>query len=115
MGTEILQTISHLATRFGVLDCDRSKALLSRLTLIVIAALACANAGYCQAAVEYSLKSSGSAVSASGAHATIGACRVDSTLLTCLSHSYPKTTIIVIGLLAVMIMRQLTRAHAARS
>jgi glucose uptake protein GlcU len=89
--------------------------LLSRLTLIVIAALACANAGYGQAAVEYALKSSGSAVSASGAPATIGGCLVDAKLLTCLNHSYPKTTVIVIGLVALMVIRQLTRVHAARS
>lgn len=97
-----------------MLDCNRSKALLSRLTLTILAALANATAGYGQAAAEYALKSSGGALSASGAHASIGACSVDATLLTCLSHSYPKTTIVVIAFVALMIMRQLTRAHAAR-
>jgi hypothetical protein len=106
---------SEALQRFHMLDCNWSKALLSRLTLIVLAALTCATVGYGQAAVEYALKSSGSAVSASGADAAIGVCRVDSTLLTCLSHSYPKTTIIVIVLLALMVMRYLTRAHSARS
>jgi len=83
--------------------------MLSRLTLGIPAALACATVGYAQAAAEYALQSSRSAASASGAGATIGGCRVDSTLLTCLSHSYPKTTIIVIALLALMILRWLAR------
>ena len=112
-GTDPL--VIRTAARFGMLDCNRSKALLSRLTLIILAALACAIDGYGQAAVEYALKSSGSAVPASGAGAIIGGCRVDSTLLTCLSHAYPKTTIIVVVLLAVMFLRQLTRAYSARS
>lgn len=89
--------------------------MLCRLALIVLAALAGATAGYGQAAVEYALKSSGGAVGAAGANAAIGSCRVDSTLLTCLSHTYRKTTIIVIGLLVIMILRKLTRMHAARS
>ena len=99
----------------GMLDCNRSTALLSRLTLIVIAALSCVTVGYGQAAVEYALKSSGSAVSASGEDATIGGCRVDSTVMTCLSRSYPKATILVIGLITVMILRWLTRAYRVRS
>ena len=97
-----------------MLDCTGSKALLSRLNLSILAALACAIVGYGQAAVEYALKSAGSAASASGAGAAIGVCRVDSALLKCLSRSYPKTTIIVIGLLTVLIWRRLTRAHAGR-
>ena len=99
---------------FGMLDCNRSAALLSRLVLRVLAPLTWATVAYGQAAGEYALKSSEGAVSASGT-GTIGGCRVDSTLLTCLSHSYPKTTIVVIGLLAVLILRWLTRAHAAQS
>jgi hypothetical protein len=98
-----------------MLDCNRSKALLSRLTLIVLAALSCATAGYGQAAVEYALKSGGSAVSASGADATIGGCTVDSTVMTCLGRSYPMTTILVIALLTLMILRWLTRAYRVRS
>ena len=104
-----------VAAVVSMLDRIRSMALLSRLTLTILAELTCTTVGNGQAAVEYALKSSGSAVSASGADATIGVCRVDSTLLTCLSHSYPKTTIIVIVLLALMLMRQLTKVHAARS
>ena len=88
--------------------------MLPRLTLTILAVLACTTVGYGQAAVEYGLKSAASAVSASGTSATVGGCKVDSALLACLSRSYPKTTIISIGLLAVMILRWLTRAHAAR-
>lgn len=88
--------------------------MFPRLTLRIVAALACATVGLGQTAVEYALKSSGSAVSASGQHASIGACRVDSTLLACLSRSYPKITIIVIGLLVLAILRWLAKAYAAR-
>ena len=80
-----------------------------RLTLGVLAALAFANAGYGQAAVEYALKASGSATAASGPGAVIGGCRVDATILTCLSRSYPKTTIAVLALLTLLIYRWLTR------
>jgi hypothetical protein len=89
--------------------------LLSRLTLIILAALSSVTVGYGQAAVEYALKSSGSAVSAGRADGVIGGCRVDSKLLTCLSRSYPKATILVIGLMTVMIVRWLTRAYRVRS
>ena len=89
--------------------------MLSRLTLIFLASLSCATVGYGQAAVEYALKSSGSAVSTSGADATIGGCRVDSSVMTCLSRSYPKTMVVVIGLLTLMILRWLTRAYRVRS
>jgi hypothetical protein len=99
----------------GMLDCNWSKALLSRLTLIVLAALSYVTVGYGQAAVEYALKSGGSAVSASRADAGIGGCKVDSTVMTCLGRSYPKTTIAVIGLLTLMILRWLTRANRVRS
>jgi len=102
------------AARFGMLDCNRSKSLLSRLTLKILVALACVTVGHGQTAVEYALKSSGSAVSGHAADATVGGCKVDSTLLTCLSRSYPKIMIMVAGLLAVLIMRQLTRAHSTR-
>jgi hypothetical protein len=88
--------------------------MLSRLALGTLAVARCATVAYGQAAVEYALKSSGSAVSGSGAPATMGGCRVDSTLLTCLSRSYPTTTIIVAGLLAVMILWWLARAFASR-
>jgi len=98
-----------------MLDCNRSKALLSRIILRILAALTCATAGYGQAVAEYALKSSGSAVSASGGVAAIGGCRVDSSLLTCLNRAYPKTTIVVIALLALMLWRWLARARAARS
>jgi len=91
-----------------------SKGLLSRLALTMLAASACATVGHAQAAAEYALKSSGSAVSGV-ANGSIGGCRVDSALFTCLSRSYPKTTIVVIALLTLMILRWLTRAYRARA
>ena len=98
----------------AVIDCNGSKSVLSRLVLGILAALACATVGYSQAAVEFALRSSGSAVSGSGAPAAIGGCRVDSTLLTCLSRSYPRATIVVVGLVIVIILWWLAKAHASR-
>ena len=91
-----------------------SKGSLSRLALIVLAPLVCATVGHAQAAAEYALRSAGSAVS-TGANATIGGCRVDSALFTCLGQSYPKTTVVVIILLTLMILRWLTRAYRSRA
>ncbi len=65
---------------------------------------------YGQAAVEYALKSGGSAVSASGEPATVGSCRVDSSLLTCLSESYPKTMIVLLALLTILILWRVLKA-----
>lgn len=47
-----------------------------------------------QAAVEYAARSAGSAILAKGSFAIAG-CPVDSALLTCLNHSYPRATILV--------------------
>ena len=62
-----------------------------------------------QAAAEYALRSAGSAAAAgapavdSGAY--IAGCSVNSTLFTCLNHSYPRGTIVVAALLFVFILR----------
>jgi hypothetical protein len=98
-----------------MLDSNQSKVMLPRLVLRIFVAFACATAGYGQAAVEYALQSSGGAVSASASNPIIAGCRVDSTLLTCLSRSYPKTTIVVVALLTVMIFRWLTRGYRTQS
>jgi hypothetical protein len=107
--------LARAAAPLGMLDCNWIKSLLARLTLIMLAALASATPGYGQAAAEYALKSSAGALSANGTAAGIGGCKVDTTVLTCLSHSYPKSTIVVIALVVLLIMRRLSRAHAARS
>jgi hypothetical protein len=60
-----------------------------------------------QAAVEYALKSAGS-VSASGGNATVAGCRMDSALLTCISHAYPQTTILIV---VVCLLDACTPAH----
>ncbi len=98
-----------------MLDSDGGTAMLSRVASGFLAALASAAAAHGQAAAEYAARSTGSAISASGGDAAIGGCVVGSTLLTCLSRSYPKTTIVVIGLLVVMIFRWVNRAYRARS
>jgi lambda repressor-like predicted transcriptional regulator len=61
-----------------------------------------------QAAVEYALKSAGSAMAPSGGSAIAG-CKVDSTLLSCLGHSYPRTTILIGVVIGLLILRWLAR------
>jgi hypothetical protein len=60
-----------------------------------------------QAAVEYGLRSAGSAVSATGGVAMIAGCRVDSALLTCLNHSYPATMLLIAGVICLIMARWL--------
>jgi hypothetical protein len=69
-----------------------------------------------QAAVEYGLLSGGRAPSASGGFAAIAGCRVDSSLLTCLNHSYPETTILVAAVICLILVTRLSRRsrHRAR-
>lgn len=85
--------------------------MATRLALAILAVLAQATDAFSQAAVEYALQSSGGALSASGG-ASIGGCSVNSTLLACLTRSYPKATIVVIGALTLLILRWLIRARA---
>ena len=68
-----------------------------------------------QAAVEYALKSAGSASAVSG-NATLAGCRMDSALLMCLSNAYPQTTILVVVVVCLLVVRWLAghagyRAH----
>ena len=59
-----------------------------------------------QAATEYALKSAGSAVTGSGSSAIAG-CKTDSSLLSCLTHCYPRTTIVVAVVTCLLIVRWL--------
>jgi hypothetical protein len=59
-----------------------------------------------QAAAEYALKSAQS-LSVDGS-ATIAGCPVNTTLLTCLHHSYPRTTLLAVAVLCLVIVRWLT-------
>lgn len=66
-----------------------------------------------QAAVEYAVKSAGSAAFANGGSSgsSIAGCYVDSNLLSCLSHSYPRTTIVAAVLICLFVIRWLA-GHA---
>jgi len=57
-----------------------------------------------QAAAEYALKAAQSPVSASR-RVSVAGCQVDSDLLTCLSHSYPRTTVIVLVVVFLLVVR----------
>ena len=68
-----------------------------------------------QGAVEYALKSAGSTAAVSN-NATVAGCRMDSAVLTCLSHVYPQTTILIVVVVCLLIVRWLAgharyRAH----
>ena len=67
-----------------------------------------------QAAVEYVLKSGGSAVSTGGSP-TIAGCKMDSGLLTCLRDSYPRMTILSAVVIFVLIARLLVRHTGHRA
>ena len=56
-----------------------------------------------QAAVEYVLKSAGSSIFGSGSPAVAG-CPVDSALLMCLSHAYPRATLFAAVVICLMIL-----------
>jgi hypothetical protein len=76
------------------------------LRFVVLPLLAVPGVLRAQAAVEYALKSAGSAVAASGGSAIAG-CKVDSTLPSCLSHAYPRTTMVVVVVAALLFLRWL--------
>jgi hypothetical protein len=59
-----------------------------------------------QAAVEYAIKSAGGAVAGSGGSAVAG-CRVDSSLLSCLGRSYPRTMAVVAVVVCLLLVRWL--------
>ena len=84
-----------------------------RIALGILAALANAGGAFGQAAAEYALQSSRGALSASGS-GSFGGCSVDSRLLECLTRSYPKATIVVVAVLALLILRWLTRGRAVQ-
>ncbi len=98
-----------------MLDYDRSQVVASLLVSGWLAAFVVAPVAWAQAAAEYALQSSRGALSASGTDAAIAGCSVDASLLTCLSRSYPKTTIVVASLLTLAILRWLTRMYRARA
>lgn len=68
-----------------------------------------------QAAVEYSLKAGGSAVSETANQAHLGVCRINADFLSCASRAYPKTTLIVAMLAGLMVLRWfMGSGHRAR-
>ncbi len=77
----------------------------ARLGGAILIALVCSTAGYGQAVAEYALQTAGSTLSGSGGPITVGGCRIDSTVLRCLSQSHPETSIAVaVGLVVVMMI-----------
>jgi len=79
-----------------------------------LCALSVASAARAQAVVEYAAKSATSAASGTSGGASLGACRVDSTVISCLRQNYPvafQVVLVVICLLvAILIFRPRQRA-----
>jgi hypothetical protein len=70
-----------------------------------------------QAAIEYGLKTAGALPgngSSVGGNAIAG-CQMDSALLTCLSHSYPRAAILTGVVICLLILRWLAGATAYRA
>jgi hypothetical protein len=74
-----------------------------RFVLLFLCALSIATAARAQAVVEYAAKSATGALSGSGSGVHLGACRVDSTLMTCARQSYPVTFQVVILAMCVFV------------
>lgn len=75
---------------------DMPTLIPSRLVVGCLCALSIATAARAQAVVEYAAKSATGALPGSGSGVHLGACRVDSTLITCARQFYPVTFQIVI-------------------
>ena len=58
---------------------------------------------FAQAIVEYALKSASSTLSQATGYGIAG-CYVDSALFTCLGRQYPRTAILVVGVLGLLIL-----------
>lgn len=79
-----------------------------------LCAFSVASAARAQAIVEYASKSATSAVSGTSGGASLGACRVDSTVISCLRQNYPVAFQIVLVaiclLVAILVFRPRQRA-----
>jgi len=58
-----------------------------------------------QAGIEYALKSGGTPPGTANGAAVIAGCRVDSTLLTCLTDSYPQGTLAAGAAMVILAVR----------
>jgi hypothetical protein len=64
-----------------------------------------------QAMVEYGLKAAGSVMGASGGSGgsavAVAGCKVDSALLSCIGHAYPRTAVVAAVVICLLIVRWL--------
>jgi hypothetical protein len=68
-----------------------------------------------QAAVEYAAKTAGGALTGQGQAAGIAGCRIDSNVLSCLAHSYPRAvTATVVGLCLLVFFKLVSGSRHAR-
>jgi len=84
------------------------------LTRRFLCALSVASAARAQAIVEYAAKSATSVASSNSGGASLGACRLDSTVISCLRQNYPVAFQIVLVaicvLAAILVFRPRQRA-----
>jgi hypothetical protein len=84
------------------------KPLLRLVALVAFIFAALPMGLLAQAAVEYALQSGSSALTHL-ASSGIAGCNVDSGMLVCLSHTYPRTSILVVGVLCLFAVRWVAR------
>ena len=90
-----------------------------RFSLGCLAAILVQASARAQAVVEYAAKAAGSAISSagsSGGAAHLGACRVDSSVVSCLQHYYPEKfelslLLFVLAVTTFMVVRQTVRTR----
>ena len=76
--------------------------MLWRLAVRCVGVVATTTAVYAQAAVEYALRTGAAAASGTRDSLFIGACRVDSSFISCASRTYP--TAFKLGLIGLCIL-----------
>jgi hypothetical protein len=84
------------------------KPLLRPVALVALVLVALPIGLLAQAAVEYALQSGSSALT-HFASSGIAGCNVDSGLMVCLSHSYPRTSSLILGVLCIFAVRWVAR------
>ena len=112
MPSSIKQWIEGSGTQESMSRCKPSRLL----RFVAIYVFAVPMTLLAQAAMEYALKSGGTISANSSGNATLAGCRMDSALPTCLSRAYPQTTIVVVVLVCLLVVRWLAgiagnRAH----
>lgn len=91
-----------------------TRSLLRSIGFVAFSLFALPGALLAQAAVEYALKSGSSVVSHIEGSRVAG-CKVDSSLVVCLSRSYPMAAVLIGATICVFIVRRIVRLTGYRT